>query len=247
VLFRQAILAALQAGITRFVEVSPHATLLSHVEHTAAEQDLRVTAVAAGDRHKPLRATLLAAAARAWEAGTELDWEVLYPGPVPVLPSLPTSRLDPTHHWYQDPAVTPPPHAQTTVTSDPPYGAHDSSSLQQWLRALVAEVAGFTSIAEVDLHRPATELDVDSAAFVEVKNRLEDHLQVAVPITLLLDGASLADVAEALTRHGGADRDGTSPTSDDPLARLLGGRRVEDLTEDEIDGLLAAHGGSDSA
>jgi len=51
----------------------------------------------------------------------------------------------------------------------------------------------------VDVDVPARELDVDSLAIVEFKARIEAELAVVVPISDLLDGASLRELADRLT------------------------------------------------
>ncbi len=239
--FADAVVAALGAGVRRFLEIAPRTALAQHVERTAAAVGADVVVVGSGPRAVSCRRRLDDAVARAWEAGAVVDWRRLHPVS-PVLPGLPPSALDESRHWFADPAPAAAPTAGPVdpaavgaeVASADPAGA-DVDELVTWVREVVAEVAGFASADEVDAQRPATELDVDSAELVEVKNRLEDRLGIAVPVTLLLEGASLTQVVATLVATTSVGPGSVATHGGD----LLAGRAIEDLSEDEVDELLA--------
>ncbi len=66
----------------------------------------------------------------------------------------------------------------------------------------MAELLGVTA-QDLDLDVPARELDLDSVAFVDLKARIEEECGVVIPITDLIDGASLREIAGRL-RAGAA-------------------------------------------
>ncbi len=75
------------------------------------------------------------------------------------------------------------------------------------------------SPSKVDVHQPLNRLGIDSLMAVELKNRIEADLEVAVPVTALLQGPSLAQLAGQLTAE-----------------QLLA--KVDQLSDTEVDALL---------
>jgi len=127
----------------------------------------------------------LAALAALWTAGAPLDWTAVYPGRQPY-------RLLPTYPWQ---------HRRYWPAAPAPVTGAPLAPPTDLLKLLVDRLAHLLAIdpSEVDVDVPARELDVDSLAFVEFKARIEAELAVVVPISDLLDGASLRELADRLT------------------------------------------------
>ncbi|PYT07915.1 MAG: hypothetical protein DMF60_06105 [Acidobacteria bacterium] len=68
-----------------------------------------------------------------------------------------------------------------------------SRLIEENLRALAAEVLGFDT-QRLDPRRPFISLGIDSLMAVELKNRIETHLGVTVPMLGFLEGDSVADL-----------------------------------------------------
>ena len=120
-----------------------------------------------------------------WTAGAPLDWTAVYPGRQPY-------RLLPTYPWQ---------HRRYWPAAPAPVTGAPLAPPTDLLKLLVDRLAHLLAIdpSEVDVDVPARELDVDSLAFVEFKARIEAELAVVVPISDLLDGASLRELADRLT------------------------------------------------
>jgi NAD(P)-dependent dehydrogenase (short-subunit alcohol dehydrogenase family)/acyl carrier protein len=96
------------------------------------------------------------------------------------------------------------------------------------------------SPSRVDLHQPLNRLGIDSLMAVELKNRVEEDLETSVPVTTLLQGPSLSQLATQLLEGldapaAAADaRSASAPEeADDGLEA-----QVEGLTDEEVDDLL---------
>ena len=122
----------------------------------------------------------------------------------------------------------------------------------------VARVLG-TTADRLDVERPLLELGVDSLMAVELRNWLEGELQVDLPIVDLMRSPCLSRLAEVLARRletGGelaarevgkngtahriaSGRNGQVNLADEeaPMELLA---RIDDLSGDEVDSLLAA-------
>jgi acyl transferase domain-containing protein/acyl carrier protein len=90
------------------------------------------------------------------------------------------------------------------------------------------------SPSRVDAHEPLNRLGIDSLMAVELKNRVEADLETNLPVTALLQGPSLSQLAAQLLE--GLD----APAADDPSAPEEDGleAQVEGLTDDEVEVLL---------
>jgi phthiocerol/phenolphthiocerol synthesis type-I polyketide synthase D len=73
----------------------------------------------------------------------------------------------------------------------------DPERLGPYVRGLAARVIGL-SAHKLDPGRPLTQFGFDSLMAIELKNRLETDLHVSVPVTDLLDGASVSTLAAGL-------------------------------------------------
>jgi NADPH:quinone reductase-like Zn-dependent oxidoreductase/acyl carrier protein len=96
------------------------------------------------------------------------------------------------------------------------------------------------SPSTVDLHQPLNRLGIDSLMAVELKNRVEEDLEISVPVTMLLEGPSLSQLATQLLKG----LDAPSAAADAPPALAPGNAdeglkaQVEELTDEEVDALL---------
>jgi hypothetical protein len=88
----------------------------------------------------------------------------------------------------------------------------------------------------VDAHEPLNRLGIDSLMAVELKNRVEADLETNLPVTVLLQGPSLSQLAAQLLEGldpPGADGSSTPEEAEDGLET-----QVEGLTEEEVDAML---------
>ncbi|KQV99481.1 type I polyketide synthase [Rhizobacter sp. Root1221] len=122
--------------------------------------------------------------------------------------------------------------------------AQRTGQLGQYLCGQLARTLGVAA-GTVDVRRPVNEMGIDSLMALEMKNRIEPELGVAVPIVKFLEGASLHDLAVLLSDEIGrapaapaqvlsvADRDSLDGAE---AASLLEG--IDNLSDDEVDALL---------
>ena len=69
--------------------------------------------------------------------------------------------------------------------------------LQDYLRGQIAHTLG-TDAARIDPEYPVTQLGIDSLMAIEIKNRVEAELQVELQLVQLLQGRTIAGLADAL-------------------------------------------------
>jgi acyl transferase domain-containing protein/acyl-CoA synthetase (AMP-forming)/AMP-acid ligase II/acyl carrier protein len=102
--------------------------------------------------------------------------------------------------------------------------------------------------AEVDANRPINTMGIDSLMALEMKNRIETELGMAVPVVRFLEGATMSEIARVLVEGLG---DGAAPpaTGEDEHAGPAWTRSahaaqllidIEKLSDDEVDSLLVA-------
>jgi NAD(P)-dependent dehydrogenase (short-subunit alcohol dehydrogenase family)/acyl carrier protein len=114
-----------------------------------------------------------------------------------------------------------------------------------FLREQIARVLR-SSPEKIDLHQPLTSLGIDSLMAVELKNRVESEMGIALPVTALLQGPTLAQLAtvllEQLTKEtleaaepmpGPAN---LSLTGEESEAAVLA--KLDELSDEEVDELL---------
>jgi acyl carrier protein len=92
---------------------------------------------------------------------------------------------------------------------------------------------------KIDMHQPLTSLGIDSLMAVELKNRVETDLELAVPVTALLQGPTLSQLAGiVLEQLAQKAPEGPEPSRDgqESEAEILA--KLEDLTDEEVDTLL---------
>jgi acyl carrier protein len=102
----------------------------------------------------------------------------------------------------------------------------------EYLTRALGRILGFAA-DELDVTLPISVLGLDSLMAVELKNRIASDLRVSLPTIRLLQGPSLAELAAEIEPRLQAERVVPPPRSD-----LL--RRVDDLTDAEVDAALTA-------
>ena len=78
------------------------------------------------------------------------------------------------------------------------------------LRRRISAIMGYSDDGAVDTARPLTELGLDSLMAVRMRNTIRGDFGVEPPVALLLQGATLADVAVDLIRQLGLAEEDTS-------------------------------------
>ena len=121
---------------------------------------------------------------------------------------------------------------------------------ERFLREQIARVLR-ASPDKIDVHQPLTSLGIDSLMAVELKNRVETEMGIALPVTALLQGPTLAQLAtvllEQLTDQAPEPEAATasptpllaelaSPAGQEGEAALLA--KLDELSDEEVDKLL---------
>jgi phthiocerol/phenolphthiocerol synthesis type-I polyketide synthase C len=107
-------------------------------------------------------------------------------------------------------------------------------------RFLVEQIAQVLkcSPAKVDAHQPLSRLGIDSLMAVELKNRVEADLETPVPVTALLQGPSLSQLATQLLEGLDAQAVALDASLSPEAAEDGIEAQVEGLTDEEVDALL---------
>ncbi|AJE81063.1 SalA [Streptomyces albus] len=104
--FGDGVKALAAAGVTRFLEIGPDATLTALAADSLAENADAVL-VPAQRKDRPETEGVLAALAALHTTGTAVDWDVLLPGDHPLV-ALPTYAFQRTRYWLEpEPARNP--------------------------------------------------------------------------------------------------------------------------------------------
>ena len=108
---------------------------------------------------------------------------------------------------------------------------------EEFLKEQMAKVLR-SAPAKIDIHQPLTSLGIDSLMAVELKNRVETEFAISVPVTALLQGPTLAQLAaivlEQLTEEEpAAASELPPPTTEEELLAT-----IDQLSDEEVDHLL---------
>jgi acyl carrier protein len=170
----------------------------------------------AAERGFDVQATLLGLGSIAPEQGVRLFGTALREAPVQwlVLPSVDWRRF--TRNFdggvpalYEDVAAAPAP-AFAPEPASAPEPATPAAGAREGLERVVAQILGMP--AGTDPQTPLRDLGLDSLMAVEIKNRAERELGIAVSVRELIEGASINSLLErlpvppqeaAMTRVGG--------------------------------------------
>jgi myxalamid-type polyketide synthase MxaB len=105
--------------------------------------------------------------------------------------------------------------------------------LQEFVGSQLARVMGFGSASRIDRDQEFVDMGVDSLLAVDLRNRLEAALAVALPATLLFDHPTVTELVAELM----AARRASGAEEQDEAALLA---EIEQLSDDEVERLLAA-------
>jgi acyl transferase domain-containing protein len=244
---RAAITALADDGIADFIEVGPHPTLLEDVRATLAESlDDAVACTVVGSLRRGWSAAsaLHASLAALYESGLDVSWGDVFSRPSTrvALPLYPWQRR---RYWlaaYEQEALkeSPPPTSPLASEGEgdgfalaeprqperpaapclPELSSQDRlAALTQYLREHIAEALDMEP-HEVADDVPLDLLGLDSLAVVELRSRVELELSITVPLQALLEGDTVAAVAEVLAEAIAAGDLGTSQEADDRTAAM---------------------------
>ncbi|RKT55632.1 acyl transferase domain-containing protein [Saccharothrix australiensis] len=195
--FADAVDAARAAGVTRFVEVGPDATL-SALAAASAGADALLVPLCRPDRDEADSA--FAALARLHAAGVDVDWAGACGGGGRV--ALPTYAFRRRRFWPDDPVPGRPDDSGGRATRD---GARVQEPPDRrdprWadvVRAQLAEALGHGDAAAVDMDRDFTELGFDSLAAVEFRNRIATITGLELSAGVVFDHPTPAALARYL-------------------------------------------------
>ncbi|MCB1032911.1 MAG: acyltransferase domain-containing protein, partial [Acidobacteria bacterium] len=231
VLWASAVENALEAGVSTFVEISPHPLLLESLRNLGRRTGRPLQVVSSLRRQEGERRQLLRSLGTLFCQGRELRWQSVAPasGRLLSLPSYPWQRR---RYWLERGSV------------ESPRSSRRGDSLEAYLRQALAKVLKAPPESfRTDV--PLTALGLDSLVAAELRGALERDLGLEVPLAWLLRGDSLQDLKERLPETmpepGGSSE--TPPQGSGPLEEtedLLD--RIDRMPPEEVEKILAEMG-----
>ncbi|MFD9153403.1 alpha/beta fold hydrolase [Streptomyces goshikiensis] len=224
--FATAVRAALDAGFTTFLEMSPHPLLIHGVLETAESAGLTAAAVGTLRRGEGGLRRFLLSAAEAFVQGAPVDWRTSVPGPGRGAGhvDLPTYPFERERHWLMPtghgvPAPRPPVRLEATAERAPaPPG---EAAVLDLVRSFAADVLGYRDGAGPAADETFLSAGMTSLPATQLRTRLSHRLGLELASTAVFDHPTPA----ALSRH---------------LSRLLE-RRVPGADGELPDGLEALY------
>ncbi|MFI5761841.1 alpha/beta fold hydrolase [Streptomyces sp. NPDC051563] len=205
--FAVAVRAALDAGFTTFLEMSPHPLLVHGVHETAESAGLPAAAVGTLRRGEGGLRRFLLSAAEAFVQGAPVDWRTSVSGPGRGAghADLPTYPFERERHWLMPaghgvPAPRPPVRSAATAAGDTaPTG---EAAVLDLVRSLAADVLGY---GDGDGAGPAADEAFLSAGMTslpaaQLRTRLAHRLGLELASTVVFDHPTPAELSRHLTR-----------------------------------------------
>jgi acyl transferase domain-containing protein len=203
---------------TVFVEISPHPLLSTAIQDTIDATGAPAVAVGSLRRDRPQLASLLSGLGSAYVAGCRPAWDRVYRGAgFLTLPTYPWQR---ERYWVDPPSASPRRrHVRPRLTPHLPEagpapevgsGAEPAEvptrspqAAESYLAGRVADTLQLPA-EEVGRDVPLTLFGMDSMRANEIRSRIQRDLGVAIPATMLLRGATIAQLAARLSAgdHG---------------------------------------------
>jgi acyl transferase domain-containing protein len=195
--FGLAVQAALGNGCGLFIECSPHPTLIGAVTETIEQSDHPARAVGTLRRSSGGMDQFRRALAEAYVCGASVDWTGPCDAPRSALMSLPTYGFDRRRYelataegalgsatqkgaaGHGRPAAATPPTAEVRRNS--------RLEVQELVLGVTADILGYQNAGEIAADWAFKDLGVDSAAAIELRNRLQSATGYALPISLVFD------------------------------------------------------------
>jgi acyl transferase domain-containing protein len=205
--FYPAVQRMIHDGITTFVEIGPHPSLLRNVREIIEELGGNGLVVGSLRRDQPSWASLYRSLGELYQAGFDIPWEAVNAAPAArcKLPTYPWQR---TRHWLTltDRPATPA-FPDSGVLASPGFDLVDAvppdavdadfaNVVLNYVRGRVAEVQGLATADEVPIDQRLNELD--SIVIVELKNQIEGEFGITVPLRTLLAGDTPLLLANAI-------------------------------------------------
>ncbi|MEV5880973.1 beta-ketoacyl synthase N-terminal-like domain-containing protein, partial [Streptomyces sp. NPDC052101] len=198
--FHHTVTAAVAAGNTVFVEVSPHPVLTTPVQAAGREADVDTLSVGTLRRHQDGMGQFLTSLATLWVNGLAPDWPSMFaPGSTGSV-ELPTYAFQRERYWLAPtrsgagPAIELPSAPAPDAASDLQRRLAAASTPERRsrlaldeVRAQAAAVLGWSSPDEVEARRPFREAGFDSLTAVDLRNRLAAATGLNLSPTLLFD------------------------------------------------------------
>ncbi|MFI6985624.1 beta-ketoacyl synthase N-terminal-like domain-containing protein, partial [Embleya sp. NPDC050154] len=187
---------ALDADHQVFIEVSPHPVITMALQQTLDDLGSDAILVESLRRNQPGARRFLASLARLHTGGVTVDWRPAF-GPDSALTELP-ARPAPSRGGVAD--------EQAAATAGARVSDEVTDGLLELVRAETALVVGLDPNGGVDGAESFRDLGLDSARAVELRNRLVEATGLRLPVTLLFDHPTPAELA----RHLAAQLTGTA-------------------------------------
>nr|WP_265590203.1 type I polyketide synthase [Streptomyces sp. MA3_2.13] len=213
--FADATRAALDLGVGRFIEVSPHPVLTGAIEETAADAGADAVAVGTLRRGEGGPARWARSAAEALVGGVPLRWPTVPDGVRVDLPTYPFQR-----ERYGPGSVSAP------AAQDRAAVGSSADALRALVTEAAASVLGHRDPAAVDPALPFKELGFDSGLTVELHGRLQALTDTRLPSSLLYDFPTPRRVAERLRALLTGTPPAPAPVPPGPPAPEAGGEPI---------------------
>ena len=211
--FTEAVKAAVDAGHTIFVEVSPHPVLSFGIERTLEDVGVRGRVLSTLRRGTGDEAQLLTAAAQAFTAGVDVDWTSLFEGTGARCIDLPTYPFQRSRYWPDLRAETPTDQEPVAEPDEPfPVTRGEDRKTRTLVSEHTARVLGRTSLTSVEEHRAFRDLGFDSMMLLQLGRSLSRETGVLLEDTALFDLPTPSALAEFFVDELGEE----VPASDEP-------------------------------
>jgi phthiocerol/phenolphthiocerol synthesis type-I polyketide synthase E len=211
-----------------FIECGPGRTLSSLVKRQIPGS-VSIHSTRHADDHADDVEVLLGALGRAWAAGTEIDWRAVHGGEARRRVPLPTYPFERKRFWVDraPPSgfVAP---AAVAAADEAEAAAGDARAGWSATERAVGRIWETLFGAAPGLHDDFFAEGGDSLLATQLVARIRTELGAKIDVRAVFDGPTVAALAAAVD----------TPAADDDLEALLAG--VEDLSDEEIEALLAA-------